>query len=167
LKNTSIRFVFKKNIHGSVMQAQPLANFLTKNRENREYKIKISSLFKLVGSAQPIHQLPDNIMIGWISHELGHIADYERRSNADLFRLGFSYLLSKKHRIQVEANADNCAVEHGLGKYIVQTKEFVLGNAELPKAYKDKIARIYLSPDAIVEKVRKLEEKKLKSRKAP
>jgi len=48
-----------------------------------------------------------------------------------------------------------------LGKYIIATKRFILDHAELPQAYKDKIARLYLSPDVIVEQIKKLEEKKL------
>lgn len=161
LQNTSIRFVFKKNINGSVMQAQPVLKSIFKGREERTYQINISALFKLKHSAEPIHLLPDNIMIGWIGHELGHIMDYEQRSKLSLIGFGFTYLFSKKYRRLGELAADTYAVESGLGKYIIETKKFILDHAELPQAYKDKIARIYLSPDEIVEQVRKLEERKV------
>ena len=162
LKNTSIRFVFKQHINGSVMQAQPVLGSIFKERSERTYQINISALFKLKHSAEPIHLLPENIMIGWIGHELGHIMDYEQRSKLSLIGFGFTYVFSKKYRRLGELAADTYAVESGLGKYIIETKKFILDHAELPQAYKDKIARIYLSPDEIVEQVRKLEERKVK-----
>lgn len=161
LRNTPIRFVFKKNINGSVMQAQPVLASIFKSRIQRSYQINISALFKLKHSAEPIHLLPEDIMIGWIGHELGHIMDYERRSKLSLVGFGFTYLFSKKYRRLGELTADTYAVESGLGKYIIQTKKFILDHAELPQSYKDKIAKIYLSPDEIVEQVRKLEERKV------
>ena len=161
LKNTSIRFVFKKNINGSVMQAQPVLGSIFKGPGERTYQINISALFKLKHTAEPIHLLPDNIMIGWIGHELGHIRDYEQRGKLSLIGFGLTYVFSKKYRRLGELTADTYAVESGLGKYIIETKNFILDHAELPQAYKDKIARIYLSPDEIVEQVRKLEERKV------
>jgi hypothetical protein len=163
LEHTPIRFVFKKNLKSNIMQAQPRVASFFKGREERGYQINISSMLRLMHSAIPIHQLPDNIMIGWIGHELGHVMDYEQRGRLGLISFGFTYLLSKKHRIEGETVADTFAVNHGLGKYIIDTKRFILSHAELPQAYKDKIARLYLSPDAIVEQVRKLEDKKVKA----
>jgi hypothetical protein len=162
LKNTAISFVFKKRLKGSVMQAQPLFTSLLRRRTNRSYQINISALFRLTHSVTPIHQLPDEIMIGWIGHELGHIMDYESRSNRGLVAFGYNYLRSGKYVKQVEVIADTYAVNHGLGSYIIATKRFILDHAELPQAYKDKIARLYLSPDDIVEQVRKLEERRAK-----
>ena len=165
LKNTAIRFVFKKRLKGSVMQAQPLFTSLLRRRTNRSYQINISALFRLPHSVTPIHQLPDEIMIGWIGHELGHIMDYESRSNRGLVAFGYNYLRSGKYVKQVEVIADTYAVNHGLGSYIIATKRFILDHAELPQAYKDKISRLYLSPDDIVEQVRKLEERRVKEQK--
>ena len=162
LKNTAIRFVFKKRLKGSVMQAQPLFTSLLRRRTNRSYQVNISALFRLTHSVTPIHQLPDEIMIGWIGHELGHIMDYESRSNRGLVAFGYNYLRSGKYVKKVEVIADTYAVNHGLGSYIIATKRFILDHAELPQAYKDKIARLYLSPDDIVEQVRKLEESRVK-----
>jgi hypothetical protein len=116
-------------------------------------------------SAVPIHQLPDDIMIGWIGHELGHIMDYEQRSKLGLISYGLSYVFSGEYRKKGELMADTYAVNHGLGNYILETKRFILDHAELPQDYKDKIERTYLSPDEIVEQVRILEEKKIKAQK--
>lgn len=165
LADTHISFVFKQNIKGSVMQAQPVIKSLFNKKENRRYRINISSLFKLTHSAIPIHQIPDTIMIGWIGHELGHIMDYETKSTLGMAGFGISYLFSKKFVRKAEKIADHYAVGQGLAEYIVATKRFILDHAELPQDYKDKIARLYLSPDDIVEEVLRLEEEKLKEQK--
>lgn len=155
LKETPIDFVFKRNIKRSVMQAQPKIN--TMLGAKRGYNINISALFRLTTSAIPIHQIPSDIMIGWIGHELGHIMDYENRNVTGMIRFGVGYLVSSKYVKQAERVADTFAVNHGLGSYIVKTKHFILNHASLSQKYKDKIARLYLSPDDIMEQVRKLE----------
>lgn len=160
LKETAIDFVFKKDIKKSVMQAQPKFGSLLNGKDGRAYQINISSMFKLTHSAVPIHQLPDSIIIGWIGHELGHIMDYENRSTLGILRFGFGYLLSERYLKKAEVIADTYAVNHGLGPYIIDTKRYILDNTDLPQAYKDRIARLYLSPDDIVEQVRKLEKAK-------
>jgi len=165
LKDVPIQFVFKQRIKSSVMQAQPVFRTLLKSREARSYRINISAMFKLTHTAIPIHQIPDSIMIGWIGHELGHIMDYESRSNTGLVGFGISYVLSPDYVKKVERIADTYAVNHGLGRYIIETKRFILDHAELPQSYKDKIARLYVSPEEIVEQVKKLEEEKLAQQK--
>lgn len=165
LKHVPIQFIFKRRIKSSVMQAQPVFNTLLRARGNRAYRINISALFTLTHTAVPIHQMPDDIMIGWIGHELGHIMDYETRSNAGLVGFGIGYISSASYVKKVEQIADQFAVNHGLGHYLVKTKRFILDHAELPQAYKDKIARLYVSPEEIVEQVRKLEEEKLEGQK--
>jgi hypothetical protein len=166
LINTRIRFVFKQNLRSSVMQAQPVFKTLLTNKENRAYQINISALFRLTHTAVPIHQLPDSIMIGWIGHELGHIMDYESRSTLGMIEFGLGYVLSADYVKRAERVADDFAVAHGLGPYLIETKQFILNHAELPQAYKDKIARLYVSPEEIVEQVRILEEEKLAKQKA-
>jgi hypothetical protein len=158
LINVPIRFVFKQRIKSSVMQAQPVFSSLLDSRSNRSYQINISSVFTLTHSLTPIHHLPDQIMIGWIGHELGHIMDYQTRSNLGMVAFGLSYVTSPEFVKKVERIADDFAVRHGLGPYLVATKRFILDHAELPQAYKDKIARLYVSPEEIVEQVKKLEE---------
>ncbi len=165
LEDTTISFIFKTNIKTSVMQAQPVFATLLRKRKNRRYRINISEHFKLINSQMPILQIPDDVMIGWIGHELGHILDYEGMSNAGMVRFGYRYYFSPKYVKHAEMVADSLAVERGMGHYIIATKRFILNHAELPQAYKDKISRLYLSPDVIVEQVKKLEEKKLQQQK--
>jgi len=160
LERVPIDFVFKQDIKKSVMQAQPKIKTMFLARKNWAYQINISALFKLTHTAIPIHQIPSDIMIGWIGHELGHIMDYHNRTIFGMIRFGFGYLFSTKYIRQAEKTADTYAVTHGLAYYIIETKNFILNHAELPERYKQKIARLYLSPDDIVEQVRLLEEQR-------
>lgn len=143
------------------MQAQP--KIKTMFGAKREYNINISALFRLTTTAIPIHQIPPDIMVGWIGHELGHIMDYQNRNLSGMIRFGLGYLFSSKYVQQAERVADTYAVNHGLGSYILQTKNFILNHANLSEKYKRKIARLYLSPDDITEQVRKLEEAQIKT----
>ncbi len=158
LKDVHIRFRFKQKVKGSTMVARPEPASLIGRRKNRQYNILISSLFELKHTALPIHQLPDSILVGWFGHELGHIMDYERRSTWNIIGFGLSYVLSKKYLQRAEQTADRFAIEHGMAPYIIETKHFILDNADIPDAYKEKISRLYLSPDEIEDQVRELEE---------
>ena len=165
LKNTSINFIFKTDLKTSVMQAQPVFTTLLRSRKNRSYRIIISSKFRLIKDELPILQIPDEVMVGWIGHELGHILDYEGKTNKQLVSFGYNYYFNSSFVKHAEMVADSLAVERGMGNYIVSTKRFILDHAGLPQAYKDKIARLYLSPDVIVEQVKVLEAKMLKEEK--
>ena len=166
LNDAHIDFILKANIKNSVMQAQPVFRTLLRSKKNRRYRINISSWFKLVNTQMPIHEIPAEVMIGWIGHELGHILDYEGKSNGQLVSFGYQYYFSSNYVKKAEMIADTLAVERGMGQYIIATKRFILDHAELPQAYKNKIARLYLSPDVIMEQVRKLEEKQMAENKA-
>lgn len=162
LSNTRIRFSFKKKIRKSAMQAQPVFTTLLQQRKSRRYRINICVNFKLIHSSMPMLTLPDDVMIGWLGHELGHILDYEGMSNRQMIRFGYRYYFYPSFVKKAEMIADSLAVERGMGHYIVATKRFILDHAELPQSYKNRISTLYLSPDVIVEQVKKLEEKKLK-----
>ncbi|SFB82539.1 hypothetical protein SAMN05421747_101354 [Parapedobacter composti] len=157
LKETSIHFVFRPGLKGSVMAARPAIGSLFKKRDKRTYQILINPVFKLEHAIEPMRQIPDSVMIGWLGHELGHIMDYERKSTWSLMGFGISYGLSKKFVRKAERVADSFAVNRGMGDYLVATKAFILDHSDLPQAYKDKIAALYLSPDDIVELISDLE----------
>lgn len=157
LKNTRIRFTFTRKLKQSVMAARPVVMSLLRKREKRVYDVLINPVFKLEHSFETIRQIPDSVMIGWIGHELGHIMDYEKRGTWGLLGFGISYGFSKKYIRKAERIADRFAVEHGLGEHLVATKSFILDHTELPEAYQEKIAKLYLSPDDIVELVAELE----------
>lgn len=157
LLETPIEFKFKKNIKKSFMQAQPKFSGIFKKRKNRSYFIMISEKFSIEDEEFGATELPSDVLIGWIGHELGHIMDYRDRSGFNLLIFGIRYLLSNKHIREAERAADTYAVNRGMGEYILATKDFILSHAHLSEVYKARIKRLYLSPEEIMELVEELE----------
>lgn len=159
LKHIHIRFIFSRKLKKSVMAARPVVSTLLQPHNKRIYDILINPVFKLTQSIEPIHHLPEEVLIGWFGHELGHIMDYEQRTIWGVAKFGLLYWLSKRYVRKAERAADTFAVNRGMAPYILSTKEFILGHSELSTRYKEKIARLYLSPDDIVELVSEMEQK--------
>lgn len=153
LSDISIAFKIKKNIKKSTMQAQPKWNFLWKKRRKKSYIILISNKFKIENQEFNTLDIPSDVFIGWIGHELGHIMDYENRSKLNLIFFGIKYLFSHKSIKEAERTADTFAVAHGMAKYILATKDFILNNASIAQHYKARIVKYYLSPEEIMELV--------------
>lgn len=135
------------------MQAQPKWDFLWKSRKNRSYIILISNTFKIEGKQFNTLDIPTEVFIGWIGHELGHIMDYENRGKLSLIWFGITYLFSQKSIKHAERTADTFAVAQGMRSYILATKNFILNNASISKKYKNRIIKYYLSPEEIMELV--------------
>ncbi|GGG52751.1 hypothetical protein GCM10010976_24800 [Bizionia arctica] len=151
LKNVAIDIRFKKNIKKSTMQAQPKFSSLLKSKKHREYVILISEKFKISDKEFSTKDIPSDILIGWIGHELGHIMDYQHRSNLNLIWFGVKYLLSDNHIIEAERAADTYAVSSGMESYILKTKDFILNNSDITPSYKLRIEKYYLSPEEIMD----------------
>ncbi len=158
LKDTPIEFRFKEKIKKSFMQAQPKFTGLFKNKKNRSYFVMISESFHIENESFSISEVPSDVLIGWIGHELGHIMDYQERSGFNLIQFGIGYLTSNKFIKEAERAADTFAVSHGMGDYIIATKDFILNHAQLSKVYKDRIRKLYLSPEEILLLVEELKD---------
>ncbi len=151
LLDTHIEFrILSPQIKKSVMQAQPLVSTLLKPKAERGYLIKISRYFKDEDKPLPIEQIPQEVLIGWVGHELGHVMDYLNRSIWEMAEYGLGYLFSRRYMMQAERTADLFAISHGLGNKIVVTKNFILDHTYLPERYKEKIRRLYVSPEETV-----------------
>ncbi len=150
LKDIEIDFVFSESIRTSLMQAQPKINTLLRHKKRRGYVIKISRYFHLSSMHTKVEELPKNVLIGWIGHELGHVMDYLDRNHTSMAWFGLGYWLSKNYIRKAERIADTYAVTHGLLDNIVATKNFILDHADLSERYKRKIRRLYLSPDQVM-----------------
>jgi hypothetical protein len=153
LKDVPIEFKFKKNIKRSTMQAQPKFIKILSPRHKREYIIFIRKKFQLGDINTAIEDLPKDVLIGWLGHELGHIMDYERMSNLKLVWFGLKYLTSNAAIIDAERTADEFAVKQGMQDYILKTKNFILNHADISEAYKTRIKKYYLSPEEIMDMV--------------
>lgn len=149
-----IAFKFKKSIKKSVMLAQPVPSTVLKSKKNRGYVILISERFKISGRAYKTIDVPSDVLIGWLGHELGHVMDYQNRSGLDLINFGLRYVLFKEHVKAAERAADSFAVKQGMADYILKTKRFILDNAEIDQTYKARIKEFYLSPEEIMEMVK-------------
>ena len=154
LKDIPITFKFKRNIKKSVMQAQPTFGALFKSKEERNYTILISEKFKITGEEFKTVDVPSDVLVGWLGHELGHIMDYQNRSGFNLIGFGFRYVFLKEYVKKAERAADSFAVSHGMSQYILKTKRFILDNSAIHPTYKDRIKQYYLSPDEIMEMVK-------------
>jgi len=159
LKDTPITFKFKKSIKKSTMQAQPRYESFFRSKENRSYIILISEKFHIEDEEFHITDIEDDVFIGWIGHELGHVMDYKYRSTLGMLIFGIKYLFSKQHIKEVERAADTFAVKHGMYEYILATKNFILNNTSISPKYKARIKRLYMSPEEIMELVNNLKTK--------
>lgn len=151
LYGTDIEFKFRDKIKKSTMQAQPKFSSIFRSKMNRKYIIKISREIHIEDEDFSIDDIPSDVIIGWLGHELGHIMDYQDRTNFGLIILGIKYLWSKKSIQKVERTADTFAIAHGMGEYILKTKSFILDNADISEVYKARIRRLYISPEEVME----------------
>ncbi|HZW76835.1 MAG TPA: hypothetical protein VFF21_00865 [Flavobacteriaceae bacterium] len=151
LYDIPIEFKFKDRIKKSTMQAQPKFSSIFRSKRNREYIILISRQIQIEDENFTMDDIPSLVKIGWIGHELGHIMDYQDRTNFGLIILGAKYLFSKKSIRKVERTADTYAIAHGMGDYILRTKNFILENSDISEKYKARIRRLYISPEEVME----------------
>ncbi len=160
LLDTPIEFKFTDNITTSFMQAQPKFGGLFRSKKKRGYIIKITPALKLQNENIPVEDLPFDVLVGWIGHELGHILDYKERSGIGMMRFGFGYVFSGKYKTAAERRADMNAIGHFLGQNIYATKQFIMDHAHIPIAYKEHIQKYYMSPEQVMEIIQKADVKK-------
>ena len=161
LKNTSIEFKIKPSLNQSFMKAQPKFSSLFNVASKRKYKILISDSFSLENKRLALKDIPKDVLIGWFGHELGHIMDYKERSSLNLCWFGIKYYFSGNHIRKAERIADSYAVSHHMKDYIITTKNFILNHTDLSNKYKERIKRLYVSPDEILKIVEEQEAAKV------
>ena len=154
LKNTAIEFVIKPSLKKSFMKAQPVFSTLLNPSKKRHYVIYISQNFIVEDKKVNLNDIPKKVLIGWLGHELGHVMDYKNRSGINLIGFGVRYLFSGSHIREAERVADSYAVSNGMGDYILATKNYILNHADFSDVYKDRIKRLYVSPDEILELIK-------------
>ena len=151
LYDTPIEFKFKDKIKKSTMQAQPKFSSILSSKENREYIILISRSIQIDHKDFTMKDIPSDVKVGWFGHELGHIMDYRNRTNLGMIIFGMKYLFSPNAIREIERTADTYAIAHGMGDYILKTKDFILENADISENYKARIRRLYISPEEVME----------------
>ena len=151
LSTVPIEIRLTKNMNTSVMKAQPKFWSLLQKRSQREYVILISRTFGIKNKELQTTHVPKDVMVGWLGHELGHVMDYQNRSTLNLISFGFRYLFQESFTKTAEQTADRFAVQHNMEHYILATKNFILNHTELSAKYKEKIKRLYVSPEGILD----------------
>lgn len=134
----------QKRIESATMQAQPVLNAASFFTHVKRYKIVLGEYVR-DSKELKVAELPEDVLTGWFAHELGHLVDYEDRSNWQMMVYGFKYLFSEEFRKKAEHKADYIAIDHGFHDEIIATKKFILENDLLEEDYKEKIRKYYLS----------------------
>lgn len=155
LKDVSIEFKFKKHLQKSFMQAQPKLTDIFK--KERHYLVLMNWKLSIEHEQYSILNIPSDTLIGWLGHELGHLMDYRRKSGMGLIIFGLRYLTSYKFIRKAERAADIFAITHGMKDYILSTKNFILNHTGFSETYKKRIKRLYLSPEEIMQLIKKEE----------
>ncbi|GHA43692.1 hypothetical protein GCM10007103_26080 [Salinimicrobium marinum] len=158
LEDVEIEFRYKDNLKNSFMQAQPGFSNLFKGKKNRNYYVFMSSEFLIKNEEFSMADVPSEVLLGWLGHELGHIMDYRDKSAVELVKFGVRYINSENFIKQAERIADTYAINQGMGNYIFATKDFILNHSQLSNSYKERKARLYLSPEEIMVLVNNLED---------
>lgn len=155
LHNNSVTIRIVDNFNSAFMQAQPVYTSFFQSRKRRDYLIKVRPTFEVDNRNIALSDIPDSVMTGWLGHEMGHLIDYSHRSSFNLLWFGLRYVLSPKAIVAVERQADLFAIQHGMGDYILATKEYILEKGRFPKWYTDKMRKFYLSPEDIRQVIKK------------
>lgn len=132
----------------STMRAQPVLNWSFFRRARRHYRIDFSNHLDVTKHVH-VRELPEEVVIGWFAHELGHIVDYLHRPWRGMVAFGLGYALWSRYMRKAERRADEIAVNHGFGREIVATKNYLMEHATLPEHYKARLRKYYLSADEI------------------
>ncbi|EIM76655.1 hypothetical protein A3SI_09328 [Nitritalea halalkaliphila LW7] len=151
LQEVFIRFEFKERIRGAKMLGQSqLGSLFVDRKDNRKYKVKLTRFLPDGDGLMPVEDVPKEVLMGWIGHELGHIMDYLNRSSVGMMRFGLKYMTSQRHMVDAELAADAYAIGCGLGEEILANKHYILSNPYFSEDYKEKIRDLYMSPTQIV-----------------
>ena len=130
LRKVKIKFCYASIF--TSMKAVPSIGFLFQKRENRTDLIVMNK--KECSGKNMMQRVTSKALTGVLGHELGHIKDYSRLSNSGLLKLMISYI-TKKGRIETEKRADKIAVEHNLGKELLEFNNHILNDACMNPKY--------------------------------
>ena len=140
--------VRQRKMAKTTMNAQPMLNWVFFFRSRRSYLINLTDNMH-VEDRIAIHELPEDVLVGWFAHELGHVCDYLHRGLLRMVQFGLGYLLLPNYRAGAERIADIFAVEHGFAESIIATKKYILDHSGLSPSYKRRIELYYMSPDEV------------------
>ncbi|MGB3545954.1 MAG: hypothetical protein WBA17_03220 [Saprospiraceae bacterium] len=139
------------------MRAQPILNGSIFRRARRGFRLEISNHISFSEHID-MDELPRDVLVGWLAHELGHVKDYLTRSIGNMIAFGIAYATMPTFVTGAERRADLYAIEAGFARQIQATKKYILSHSTLPDSYKQKIERYYMSPDEVALLIEQQEE---------
>jgi len=133
---------------GYTMRAQPLLDFRILSKKRRAYKIDVNDRLSLEDVTK-LEDLPEQVLVGWFAHELGHILDYQQRSALGMLWFGICYLIFPTYRLGAERRADLYAIAQGMADHLLVTKKYILHHSNLPAKYLQRIEKYYMSIEEV------------------
>lgn len=144
LQGTWIK-IRRKNLNNSTMRAFPGMVYEWPFRWRQVYYIDIAYHVRDREDLL-VDDLPNEVLKGWIAHELGHLTDYRKRSLFGMMIYGLRYALSSSFLKAVEHRADELAVQAGFYEEVKATKQFIERELLSEKnAYSRKLRQSYMS----------------------
>jgi hypothetical protein len=155
LKEIQIEFVFANS--NTPCSSKPRGLDVFKDPADRLYYINITKQIKKGREEILPKNLPLNMMVGLLAHELAHIVDYLGKGSLNTIITGVLYPLPP-YKEKLEKKIDTITVQRGFGH---QLKDFAELIVKLQKQYPDdkyyhSYFRYYLSPGDIEKKLNSL-----------
>lgn len=147
LRNTFIEFKFT-HIH-TTMACRPKTCCLFESRSTRKYIILINKPGKDNGTLS-WDEMSFNALVGWVGHELGHIAYYRQKSVPGIIAAGIRYL-HPKYKRDMERQTDMTAIQHDMGFALYEGVRYTFCCSRANPDYKASLKKYYLSLDEILQ----------------
>lgn len=144
----AVIYLNHREIPSSSMRVQPILNLSFFNKNTRLYRVEVALTSK-IDSKTPMNDLPHDVLVGWLAHELGHVYDYKNRSWWGMLRYGVLYVTSRRFMKKAEQRADKYAIQNGFLVDILKTKRYMLNHIEMDEKYKRRLQKYYYSPEEI------------------
>ena len=149
LKNIKIIFQFGSPV--STMVSRPKLKSILRSGNKREYQIIVRKP-GISKCGLEWNELSFNSLVGWIAHELGHIAHYRNKTSGGILFTGIKYAFPG-YRRRMERFTDNLVIQHELGYALLEGTDYTINYSNAKPHYKKYIEKYYLSPIEIKEAI--------------
>ena len=147
----SIKIIFQFGLPVSTMVSRPELKSIFRSGNKREYLVIIRKP-GISKNGLEWRELSFYSLVGWIAHELGHIAHYRKKTSGGILFTGIKYAFPD-YRRRMERFTDNLVIQHGLGYALLEGTNYTINYSKATPHYKNYIAKYYLSPIEIKEAI--------------
>ena len=149
LKNIKIIFQFGSPV--CTMVSRPKLKSVFRSGNKRDYQIIIRKP-GISKNGLEWNELSFNSFVGWIAHELGHIAHYRNKTSGGILFTGIKYAFPS-YRRRMERFTDNLVIQHDLGYALLEGTDYTINYSTAKSHYKKYLEKYYLSPLEIKEAI--------------